>query len=146
MSVGLRVIDTDLRDLRRELRRIGLQRDLTAANRRAAEVVVPIARKKAGGAWPNLAGGISRLGSAGIATIRPLASQSRAYVAAGSARVVWFGGVDWGSSGRYRQFPPRSEEGRILYPAIDEARAKIVDVYVDELDGLVSRAFPKGRL
>lgn len=146
MSVNMRVVDTDLRELRRELRKLGVHRDLQKANKKAAEVVVPIAKRKAGGAWGNLAGGVSRLGSAGVGSIRANATQTRAYVVAGGARIPYYGGVDWGSSGRYRQFGPRTSEGRIIYPAIAEGASKIVETYVDELDDLVSRAFPDGRL
>src|SRR5690606_12698420 len=91
MAADLRIIDTDLREFRAELRKLGVHRDLQKANKRAAEIVVPIARQKGSGSWPNLAGGVSRLGSAGVGTIRALATQTKAYVAAGSAKVVWFG-------------------------------------------------------
>ena len=146
MPVNMRVVDTDLRKFRGELRRLGVHRDLQKANKKAAEVVVPVARRKAAGSWGNLAGGVSRLGSRGVASIKANATQTKAYVVAGGARVPYYGGVDWGSSGRYRQFGPRSSEGRIIYPAIAEAAPKVIETYVDELDDLVSRAFPRGSL
>lgn len=137
---------TGLRELRRELKRVDATRDLRAANRKAADAVIPVAQKKGRGVWPNLAGGRSLLGGAGVASIKSRATMTKGYIVAGGRAAPWFGGVDWGSSGRYRQFGGRQSEGRIIYPAIRDAAPKIIRAYTEELDDIVSGAFPDGRL
>lgn len=132
-----------LRELRKELKAIDPKwsKELQAVNKRAANIVVPEAKKRAGQSRPNLAGGVARAGSAGVASIRALASQSRAQIASGGARVPWMGGSEWGSSGRFKQFPSKSADGYILWPAAKAKEGDVVKLYEKMLDDLSSAAF-----
>lgn len=132
-----------LKELRKEFKAIDPKwsKELQAVNKRAADIVVPEAKKRAGQSRPNLAGGVARAGSAGVASIRALASQSRAQIASGGARVPWMGGSEWGSTGRFEQFPAKSNDGYILWPAAKAKEPEIVKLYGDMLDDLASAAF-----
>lgn len=146
MGAGVRIIDADLRKFRADLRRLGVHKDLQKANKKAAQPPADKAKQYARKSFGNLAGGVTRPGSAVVASIRPLATQTKAYVAGGKATVPYYGGMDFGSGGAHRQFGPKLSEGRFIYPAIADTAPKIIEVYVNELDGLISRAFPDGRL
>lgn len=147
MANDLRIDVAGLKDLRKELRRAGLQKNLTKANKHVVNrVIVPEGKNRAARSFPNIAGGTTRVGSRGINSIRGTATQTTAVVKAGGARVPWFGGVEWGSSGRYRQFPKKAEKGRILYPVIEDKRDEIIDAYWDVIDDVAKGPFPEGSL
>lgn len=143
-SVGIRV--EGLKELRRELRRLEMHKDLQPVNKEAAEVAASRARELGLRSFTNLAGGVSRLGSRGVASIRATATQSKGYVRGGKAGTPYYGGMDFGSAGRYRQFGPKKSEGRFIYLAIAEKGPEIVDLYEKRIDQLTSRAFPDGKL
>ena len=143
LSLGI----SGLKDLRRELRRAGIQKNLTRANKHAVNVViVPEAKRRAARPFTNLAGGRTRVGSRGVASIRGTATQTKAFVKAGGARVPWFQGHEWGSAGRYRQFPPKAEKGRIVYLVVEDKQAEIIEVYWDVIDDVAKGPFPEGTL
>lgn len=141
---SVRVDVQGLREFRRELKKLDgrFPKELRAINKRAADMIVPPARRNAGASRPNQAGGTARGGSKLVGTVRALASQSRAHVAMGGARVPWARGTEWGSSGRYRQFPARSSDGYVLYPAVKEMLPAIRAAYGDMVDQLLREAFP----
>lgn len=144
MAAGNLKVDVQgLRELRSALRNIDPKwtKELQQVNKRAANIVVPEAKRRAAQSRPNLAGGVARAGSAGVASIRALASQSRAQIASGGARVPWMGGSEWGSSGRYKQFPSKSSDGYILWPAAKAKEPEVIELYQDMLDDLSSAAF-----
>ncbi len=132
-----RVNVVGLRELRNELKAIDgkAQKGLQKANKRAAaEVIVPAARHLAEGRHN------PRWGSEAIGTIRALASQTRAQVALGSAKVRWAAGHEFGSI-KYKQFPPSigyRAGGYALYAAIDQEQDKLIDVYADLLEELAA--------
>ena len=144
MPVKLDIRVEGLRELRKALKELdpAWGKELQKTNKRAAALVVPTAQSRAGQVRTNLVGNPTRLGSRGIATIRPLASQSRAQIAMGGARAPWAGGHEWGST-RYRQFPPKTHEGNILWGAAKSHEEQIVEVYGDMLDDLTREAFPE---
>lgn len=136
----------EIRQLRKELRAVDAQKEMQKANKKVAEqVVVPEAKKRASKSYTNLAGGVARAGSRGVAAIRARATQTKAIVASGKASVPWMGGSDFGSSGRYRQFPPAKEGGRFLYPVIADKQQEIVDAYWDAIDDVIKNVFPRGK-
>lgn len=124
-----------LRELRNELRAIDgrMQRELQKANKRAAaDVIVPAARHLAEGRHN------PKWGHEAIGTIRALATQTRAQVALGSAKVTWAAGHEFGSI-KYKQFPPSigyKAGGYALYAAIDQEQEQLVGVYGDLLQEL----------
>lgn len=140
-TVSVRV--EGLRELRRDLRRAGAEfpRELSRTNKRVVErIVVPEAQRRGRQTRTNLAGNPTRLGSRGVASIRALASATRAEVAMGGARIPYASGHEFGS-GRYRQFPPKRREGYILLPAVEATHDEILDAYRAMLDELARRAF-----
>lgn len=147
MADDLRINVSGLKELRSELRKAGLQKNLTKANKYVVNrVIVPEGKKRAAKSFPNLAGGLTRVGSKGINSIRGTATQTTAVVKAGGARVPWFQGVEWGSSGRYRQFPKTADKGRIVYPVVEDKRDEIIEVYWDVIDDVAKGPFPEGKL
>lgn len=143
MAGNIKIDVQGLKELRKELKAIDPKwtKELQQVNKRAASIVVPEAKRRASQSRPNLAGGVARAGSAGVGSIRALASQSRAQIASGGARVPWMGGSEWGSSGRYRQFPSANKDGYILWPAAKAKESEVVELYQDMLDDLSSAAF-----
>lgn len=140
---GVKVDVQGLKELRKALKDIDPKwtKELQQVNKRAANIVVPEAKRRASQSRPNLAGGVARVGAAGVGSIRALASQSRAQIASGGARVPWMGGSEWGSSGRYKQFPSKSSDGYILWPAAKAKEPEIIVIYGHMLDDLASVAF-----
>lgn len=134
-----------LRELRKALKELDPKwpKGLREVNKRAAEVVVPEARTRASQVRTNVKGNPTRAGSAVVGSIRALASQTRAQVAMGGARLPHAGGFDWGSSGRFKQFPAANKEGYILWPAAKAKEEVIVAYYLKMLDDLTQDAFPE---
>lgn len=147
-TVSYKVGVAGLRDLRRELKRAGdeFPKELRDTNFRVAnEVVVPTAQRKARstrrphadrprpdrGHWEDYP-----------KTIRALASQTRATVALGSARVPWALGANFGSL-KYTQFPGLGNPDHALYAAIEEKQQDVIKTYGDMLDTLTKKAFPE---
>lgn len=125
-----------LRDLARDLKRVepALAKKLQRANKAAAEHIASAARGRYVAKHPSRSG-------KGAASIRGLASQSRAQVAFGSARAPYVVGQEFGSN-RFRQFSPwsgkgpggRGSEGNFVYPAIRAEAEKLPEIYADLLD------------
>ena len=137
-----------IKKFQRELRQVGKEwpRELRKTNKAVAEeTVLPEARRRAAESRPSAAGGTTRLGSRGERSLRAGAQQRKAFVKGGGARVPWFAGHEWGSSGQYGQFPQRSgvSPGFIIFPVIKERQTQIQETYMRMLDDLASRAFPE---
>lgn len=124
-----------LKELRRDLRKLAEDETwkpaLREAGRRAAGVAVDEAKSIASG---------TRAGHEAIETIRALAGQTKAQIAGGTARVVWFAGWNFGSS-RYKQFPPKAKPDYFLFESVERKREEIVRVYADAIDQLVGQYF-----
>ncbi|HTE71424.1 MAG TPA: HK97 gp10 family phage protein [Actinomycetes bacterium] len=161
-----RGVDIDvkgLRDLRRELKRIGPEfpKELRGANLEAAEVVARKARRNAPQGPHEGGGRVQPL----VQSIRALANQLRGQVAIGGARaphavVTEFGGeiprrgsdkslIAKARAG-HRSFASVGVESRTrvrkqpyLYRAIASERDEVLEVYGEALDRLTRRAFPE---
>lgn len=135
MSVG-RVRVEGLRELRRDLRKLSRDEtwkgDLRDAGLQAATIVANDARASA------LRAVNPRMGRRAANTIRPLASQTNARVAAGRANVPWTMGHIWGSS-RFPQFPPRRKGGYHLYPAIERQQDRVIEIYSRAIAKLIDK-------
>lgn len=71
-------------------------------------------------------------------------STSRApHVAIGTARVPWAVGHEWGSKGRYRQFPPATQAGYILWSTAKRREGQIVDRMGDAVGEVLGEAYPE---
>jgi hypothetical protein len=130
---------TGLKELRAELRALEGQwpKQLQKVNKAIAEDVAEGTRS----AFSGMAGSAPKVAS----TVKALAQQTRAQVKVGGgsgvASEVAMGNL-WGSSGRFKQFPPSVSSGYALYPTIAAMRSDIEDRYLDLLDDLLRRAFP----
>lgn len=132
-----------LSDLRRELRALegNFPRELQRANKRVAEeVIVPDARAAAE-ARTN-----PRAGRAVVNSIRATATQTRAQVAVGGARVPQALGHEFGSI-RFKQFPAWRGAGKgagyFLWPTIRARGQEIIETYETVIEELTQRAFPQ---
>lgn len=137
-----------LNQLARDFKRAGdaLPREIAAVNKRLVnQFFVPAARANAAGRRN------PRAGSAVVASIRGLGSQTRAQIAGGSNRVPWFAGHNYGSNqvrrtvrgGHTTQFPRRAPRrgrgnvGYILEQAVEENLPESLDAYGKMLDALL---------
>lgn len=116
-----------------------IPREVRAATKKLVEeTVIPKARMRGQQVRTNLKGNPTRLGSRGVASIRPEVRQDRVAVVMGGARVPYAGGHEWGSK-RYRQFPPSTKDGYILYPTVKEEARKFAEEYGQLLQDLADR-------
>lgn len=136
-----KIVVTGLRELRRDLAALdqdgAYKERLKAAGKRAATVVSDEARSTAKRGASTLSGAHATMGAAAIESIRPLAGQTRATVAGGKAKLPYFGGWEFGSHGRHRQFPAARRDGYNIYPAIKRRQREIVAAYRAEIDALL---------
>lgn len=135
-----------IKGLRRALREVDrtAPRELRKINKRVVEdIIIPPARERGSKTRTNLAGRPTRLGSRGVATIRPRVDQTRAAVQMGGPRAPHAFGHEWGAK-RYRQFPPASKEGYILYPTIQERQDEILEAYAEAFEELIDRYLTEG--
>jgi len=150
-----RVVVTGLRELIRDLRAADatLPKELSRATKRTiSDILVPEARKRAeanrpaagpdqGRAW-NRQRPQQHWGDL-VQTVRGLATAQRGQIALGKNRVPWAAGHEWGTTGKFPQFPARSRTGRILWPALEARHDEILDAYTDALAEITRRAFPE---
>lgn len=123
MAPSKPTVSVDATALRAELRRIadsGLKKELRAANKSAAQVVVDKA-------LPNVPVRTGRL----RASVRALAGQTDARAAAGSASVPYAAAIHWGRKTR------GVIQGRpFLSNAAQQHAKEVTDVYSEAIDGL----------
>ena len=147
--IGVRV--DGLREFRKELRELSDPQTWTAAlcdvNRSAAEEalrevqalarsqprIIGKRRRPERGHWSDYVG-----------NFRVVTSQTSAGVRLGSTtrRGGWYMGSNFGSHGRYRQFPGQSDPDHALYKGVERAMPKVVEKYDRELGRLALKAFP----
>lgn len=128
-----------LADFQRELKALDsrLPRELTAANKAAAEFIAGRARSRASGL-----GGVA---AKTAPSIRAAAEQRRSKINLGGDNAPWALGAEFGGRGRptTQQFQPhRGREGYFLYPTIRDTEAEFMDVYERCIDQVMRAAFP----
>lgn len=101
----------------------GLAQGLRGASKKAADIVVAEAKRRA----PVKSGALR-------ASVRSRTQQRGARVVAGSARVPYAGAINWGW--KKRNIAPQE----FLYSAIAAKRDDIEKAYLDELDDLADQA------
>lgn len=82
----------------------------------------------------------SRMGTVARGSIKGKATTTSASIGA-YAGVPWGPGFEFGSGGRFPQFPAKKVGGYHLYPAIDEARDEIVETFGNAVDAALDREF-----
>jgi hypothetical protein len=151
MSYGLRVVG--LREYRRDLKRAdaAIGPAIREANRRVAEVVAARARQNAA-TQPRIHARRPRAVTSQrqhwgdyVQSIKALASQTRAQVSLGSARVPWALGQNFGAVTK-TQFPPSlGHHGGdyALYKSIEETTLDQIRVFRQETDTVWRIAHPE---
>lgn len=126
-----------LRELQKELRALDKSwpKELRLANKEAAEVVARATRASFA-SRPGVAPKVA-------ASVRAAAQQRSASVKIGGRRWPYALGSNFGSSGRFPQFPPVKRPDYSLYASIKSERKQVVDTYDKALDRLTKRAFPR---
>lgn len=84
------------------------------------------------------ASAVSRMGSVARGTIKGKGTVTGATLKGGSAGVPWFAGYNFGSNGRYRQFPVKRSPDYFLYATIERERARIQEETLDAIDRALS--------
>lgn len=101
-------------------------------------VVIPKAKMRGMQTRANLKGNPTRLGSRGVASIRPEVRATQLAVVMGGARVRYAAGHEWGAK-RYRQFPPSNKDGYILYPTVKEETKQFAEEYSKLMQQLIDK-------
>mgnify|MGYP007125663694 CR=1 FL=1 len=137
MSKDRLVIIPPLATFRAQLRAIGPEwpRRLRVVNKKAADRVAAAMR----GAYSQK---YTRRSGRGERSIRALATQGRAQVAFGSASTPYMLGQNFGSAGRYPQFPFRTDPDHFAFRTIRSQTDNVVREYGNDLDDLFREAFP----
>jgi len=140
--MGAQVVDRveveGLRELRARLNEAGegFEKALPTAHRSIAQIVADAAADRVERVTKHPTGRLE-------ATIRGLGSQRDATVKGGSARVPYFGFIDFGGVLEPRGVPIERNfirEGRILYPAFAEKREDVRGAIEDSVNDVLRRA------
>ena len=135
MAKAAEIQVTGMKEVRKGLKEFssdnGWRAPLRDAYRGVASLVEGKARSKASS---------SRMGSQARASIQGKGTTTGASIVAFKG-VAWGPGFEFGSSGRYPQFPPKQTGGYHLYPAIDESRDEIVNTFAESVDDALNREF-----
>lgn len=128
-----------LADFQRELRAVDtkLPRQLSQANKAAAEMVAGRARSRAQS--------LGSVAAKSAPSIKAAAEQRRSKITLGGPREPWALGAEFGGQGRptTQQFDPhRGRQGYFLYPTIRDTREEFIDVYARAIDQVMRAAFP----
>jgi hypothetical protein len=109
----------------------------------AAAVAEGEAQSLAGQSRPTLGGSVATMGSRARGSIRGKGTTTAATLTAGKG-VPHFAGWNFGSSGRFRQFPAKTKPDYNLYKAVENKREEIQDVFLDKIGEALDTAFPDG--
>jgi hypothetical protein len=148
-KVGIRI--DGLREFRRELRKLSDDGTWTRALREVnAQVAQEALREvqRLAQTQPRIIGKRRRPErehwSDYVGSFRVVASQTSAGIRLGSTvrRKGWYMGSNFGSHGRFKQFPGQSVPDHALYKGIEQALPRTVERYGDALDRLAKKAFP----
>lgn len=82
----------------------------------------------------------SRMGHVARGTIKGKGTTTGASITAYKG-IAYGPGHEFGSGGRYPQFPPKRVGGYHLYPAIDESRDEIVETFAESVDSALNKEF-----
>ncbi len=109
----------------------GWRAPLRDAYRDVASLVQSKAQAKAGA---------SRMGHVARASIQGKGTTTGASIQAFKG-VAWGPGFEFGSAGRYPQFPPKKAGGYHIFPAIDESRGEITEAFATSVDAALNKEF-----
>lgn len=134
------------RELRKALRDFstdnGWRSPLKEAFQEVGKLVERESRSLAGRALPTIGGSMAPMSSRAIASIRGKGTTTAASLQAfkGAAEGP---GQNFGSTGRYRQFPRKQKPDRALYKAVEEKREQITNEFAEAVEYALESAFPE---
>lgn len=106
-----------------------------------AGVVQDEAQSRARQSRPNMAGGTARVGSKGVASIKGKGTTTAATLTAFKG-VPWGPGNNFGTIGRYGQFPAKTEPDYFLYAGVAAKREEIENVFIVSIGDALDQSFP----
>lgn len=124
-----------MREVRKSLKEFSSDNGWRAPLRDAYRDVAGLVERKA-----VAKAGASRMGHVARGSIKGKGTTTNASIQAYKG-VAWGPGFEFGSGGRYPQFPPKRKGGYHIYPAIDEARGEITETFADSIDTKLNREF-----
>ncbi len=134
-----------MKELRKALRQFsddnGWRGPLKEAYAAAASVVEDAARSRASAGAMTLGGTSASMGSKAIASIRGKGTTTGAQLQAFKG-IPWGPGWNFGSSGRYRQFPVKATPDYNLYKAVEDKRPQITEEFAEAIEYALEQAFP----
>ena len=133
---GIPELRRDLRKINRESRK-ALDKEL----RKAAKPIADDAKLRYRKLHPRRSGR-GRRSKGSQRGIRPTLARGKPAVVLGNARTPYLLGQEWGSSGRYPQFPPRASGGHFFWPAVVKGAGRAYKDIVAAVDQATKRAFP----
>jgi hypothetical protein len=118
----------------------GWRAPLRDAYRKVGTMTESEAKSLAGQGRPTLGGSVATMGGQAIGSIRGKGTTTGATLEAFKG-VPHGPGWNFGSSGRYRQFPSKSKPDYALYQAVENKRDEIVETFGDEIDAALNKEF-----
>jgi hypothetical protein len=130
-------VDPTLASMRAKLRTAGQEftRRLQRANKAVAEEVARKARELYKAHY-------TQRSREGAKSIRPLATQTKAQVAIGSAKAPYGPGQNFGSN-KLKRFAPKADPDRFLYRTVEDRREEIEEIHGEAVDEVMRDAFPE---
>jgi hypothetical protein len=126
---------TGMKEVRKALKEFSSDNGWRAPLRDADRDVARLVETKAVGK-----AGSSRMGHVARGSIKGKGTTTGASIEAYKG-VPWGPGFEFGSGGRYPQFPPKKVGGYHLYPSIDESRGEITETFAESVDSALNKEF-----
>ena len=137
---------TGMKETRKALRDFGADNawraPLRDAYRGVGTLVEGDARRRASTARPTIAGSVATMGSRAVASIRGKGTTTGATLEAFKG-IPYGAGWNFGTTGRFRQFPTRAEPDHALYAAVKDKREQITNEFAERIGDALERAFPE---
>jgi hypothetical protein len=130
-------VDPTLASMRAKLRTAGQEftRRLQRANKAVAEEVARKARELYKAHY-------TQRSREGAKSIRPLATQTKAQVAIGSAKAPYGPGQNFGSN-KLKRFAPKATPDRFIYATVEKEREAITERHNDLVSEVMKPVFPE---
>ena len=135
-----------MKELRKALREFsddnGWRGPLKEAYGAVATVVQDAAQSRARGGATTLSGTRASMGSRAIGSIRGKGTTTGASLVAFKG-VPWGPGWNFGSKGKYPQFPAKATPDYNLYKAVEDKREQITNEFAEAVEYALEQAFPE---
>lgn len=134
-----------MRELRKSLRDLsddnGWRAPLKEAYGTVGKLVEGEAQSRARRGAVTLSGTSASMGAKAVASIKGKGTTTGASLVAFKG-IPWGSGWNFGSSGRYRQFPAKVTPDYNLYRSVEDKREQITNEFLDVIEAALDQAFP----